>query len=260
MGDVVGNDIFDGLRSLGVQPGDLLLAHSSLSSFGRVDGGAPAVVEALIESVSPGGTVIMPTFNYGTLPYDPATTPSLTGAITEAFWRLPGAIRSAHPTHSFAGIGPLADQLLGVHDYDHTLGRRSPLWKLWERNSWVLLIGCDHTASSMIHVAEEATNVPHRGRTRVAHVQRGTEVTDVVVGRPGCSHGFNVIDEPLRAGGCVRETTIGNARLMLMRARDIVTAAGNLLKQDPAALLCDRPDCDRCAWGRKVISEHSRSA
>lgn len=260
MRDVTHQDIIDGLRSLGVRPGDLLLAHSSLSSLGRVDGGATAVVEALIESVSPGGTVIMPTFNYGTLPYDPATTPSLTGAVTDAFWRLPGAIRSGHPTHAFAGIGPLAGEMLKVHDDDHTVGRRSPLWTLWERNSWVLLIGCDHTASSMIHVAEEATNVPHLGRTRITRVQRGTEVTDVVVGRPGCSHGFNVIDKPLRAAGGVRETTIGRARLMLMRARDIVIAAGNLLKQDPAGLLCDRPDCDRCAWARQVISEHSRSA
>src|SRR5687767_7285300 len=111
MADVTKQDIIDGIRSLGVQPGDLMLVHSSLSSFGRVDGGAKAVVEALVDMVAPGGTVILPTFNYGSLPYDPATTQSLTGAISDAFWRLPGAVRSRHPTHAFAAMGPLAEEM-----------------------------------------------------------------------------------------------------------------------------------------------------
>src|SRR4051812_40387727 len=99
MSDVTRNDIAAALRSLGVRAGDLLLAHTSLSRFGYVDGGAGTVANALIDAVSPGGTAFVPTFNYATLPYDPATTQSLTGAITEAFWRLPGAIRSTQPTH-----------------------------------------------------------------------------------------------------------------------------------------------------------------
>ncbi len=40
-------DIVAGLRSMGVQPGDLILVHSSLSSFGHVEGGAETVINAL---------------------------------------------------------------------------------------------------------------------------------------------------------------------------------------------------------------------
>ncbi len=260
MGNVTRHDIVEAIRSLGVRPGDELLAHASLSSFGRVDGGADAVAGALIESVSPGGTVIVPTFNYGTLPYDPATTPSLTGAVTDAFWRLPGAVRSAHPTHSFAGVGPLAEELMRDHGNDQTLGRGSPLWKLWERDAWVLLIGCDHTANSMIHVAEERMNVTYLNRTRLGQRVRRTEVIDVTVRRPGCSHGFNVVDQPLRRADAVREAIVGRAQLALMRAKVIVRAAGDLLERDATALLCDQPSCERCTWARQRISEPSRSA
>src|SRR5688500_962738 len=108
---VTAHHIVDAIRELGVRPGDLLLVHSSLSSFGRVTGGAPAVARALVDVVSPGGTVFVPTFNYGQLPFDPATTPSLTGAITESFRALPGAVRSLQPTHPVAAIGPEAQSI-----------------------------------------------------------------------------------------------------------------------------------------------------
>ena len=81
---VTGDDIVRGVRQLGVKDGDLLQVHSSLSSFGYVEGGADAVVGALLEAVGSGGTVMVPTFNHGGADiYDPATTPSHNGAITE---------------------------------------------------------------------------------------------------------------------------------------------------------------------------------
>jgi aminoglycoside 3-N-acetyltransferase len=248
-------DIVAGIRSLGVRPGDLLLAHTSLRSFGRVEGGASAVAEALIESVSPEGSAFVPTFNYGTLPYDPATTQSLTGAVTETFWRLPGALRSNHPTHAVAGFGPDAQAILRDHEKAHPFGRGSPLWRLWERDAWVLLAGCDHRSNSMIHVAEEAMNVPYLDRTRIGLLLRGSEVTELTVRRPGCSAGFNVVDDPLRRAGQIRQTRVGGATLMLMRASNVVAAASALLRQNGTALLCAAPDCERCAWARQRILE-----
>ncbi len=95
------------IRAVGVHPGDLLLVHSSLASIGHVDGGAETAARALAQSVSPGGTVLVPTFNYGQLPYDPASTPSLTGAITEAFRRLPGPGAGERvPHHQGVGSEP----------------------------------------------------------------------------------------------------------------------------------------------------------
>jgi len=44
-------DIKVGLRQLGLGRGDAVEVHSSLSSFGWVEGGAPTVVDALMNVV-----------------------------------------------------------------------------------------------------------------------------------------------------------------------------------------------------------------
>ena len=43
------SDIASGLKDLGLVSGDSVLVHSSLSSLGRVTGGAETVVEAFLE-------------------------------------------------------------------------------------------------------------------------------------------------------------------------------------------------------------------
>src|SRR4051812_24587594 len=138
--DVTFDQIVDDIRAMGVQAGDLLLVHSSLKSIGNVIGGAQTAARALIEVVSPGGTVFVPSFNFGQFPWDPKTTGTVTGAITEAFWRLPGVQRSQHCTHSVAAIGPMTDQVLAGHEKAQPFGVDSPLGKLWRLNAWVLLL------------------------------------------------------------------------------------------------------------------------
>ena len=53
-------DIKNGLIELGVAPGMILEVHSSLSSFGHVDGGATTVIDALKEVVTEEGSIFMP--------------------------------------------------------------------------------------------------------------------------------------------------------------------------------------------------------
>ena len=262
MKEMMGEQIVAGIRALGVRPGDLLVVHSSLKSFGRVEGGAETVAKAIVEAVSPGGSAFVPVFNYDVHAFDLDQTPSVVGAVTEAFRKLPNAVRSRHPTHSWAGIGAEARMILGGHDRTHPFGEGSPLWKLWERNAWVLLIGVDHRASSMIHVAEEVAGVPYLRRVRNARVikEDGT-IEQVIVRRPGCDFAFNRIDPVLRRrSGGIFETMVGNSKLMLMRASDVVEAAVGLLKEDPAALLCNLEDDGVCDEARELIRKHGQDA
>jgi len=53
--------IIEGFRKLGIGPGYKYIMHSSLKSLGWVQGGPDTVIDAMIESVSPGGTVFVPT-------------------------------------------------------------------------------------------------------------------------------------------------------------------------------------------------------
>lgn len=48
------------LRNIGISTGMILEVHSSLSSFGYVEGGADAVISALMECVGEAGSIFMP--------------------------------------------------------------------------------------------------------------------------------------------------------------------------------------------------------
>ena len=54
------NDLVKALREIGVREGMVLEVHSSLSSFGFVEGGADAVIDALMECVGEEGSIFMP--------------------------------------------------------------------------------------------------------------------------------------------------------------------------------------------------------
>lgn len=47
-------------KNIGIKKGDILEVHSSLSSFGYIEGGAETVIDALIECVGENGTIFMP--------------------------------------------------------------------------------------------------------------------------------------------------------------------------------------------------------
>ena len=61
---VTSNDLIEGFREVGLKPGDVVLAHSAMRTFGPIDGGADAVIDALREVTGPRGTVVVPTFTF----------------------------------------------------------------------------------------------------------------------------------------------------------------------------------------------------
>ena len=67
---VLEKDILEALKAVGVQEGQSIMVHTSLSSLGFVCGGAQIVIEALIKSVGENGTIMMPTQSWKNL--DPA--------------------------------------------------------------------------------------------------------------------------------------------------------------------------------------------
>ena len=126
---VLKQDILDALAQAGVKPGQAIMVHTSLSSLGFVCGGAQVVIEALLESVGPEGTIMMPTQSWKNLDpaagvhwqepeqwwqlirdnwpaYDKNITPTNSmGAVAEMFRKWPGSLRSDHPARSVAANG-----------------------------------------------------------------------------------------------------------------------------------------------------------
>lgn len=252
---VTTQDIRKGLEEIGLRAGDVVMVHSSLSSFGRVEGGADAVVDALLDVLGQAGTLVVPTFVARTSGFDAASTPSVCGAVTEAARVRPEAIRSLHPTHSVAVIGPLAADIVEGHEKVNAFGRGSPLFKVLQVRGKVLQLGVTHTSNSMVHVAEEIAEAGYLERTwQVEFRTAQGKTVRKWVRRPGCSLGFDVIEDALQVSGAIMECLIGRCRARLMTARAVVDAAVDAIKSDPEALLCSRPECGSCAEARATLA------
>lgn len=170
--------IISDLRDLGVSAGDTLLVHSSMSAMGWVPGGAPAVVDALMEAVTEEGTLVVPTHSpqlsepsdwqappvpeswyeptrEWMAPYRPELTPTRgMGAIPECFRDYPEVRRSRHPAHSFAAWGRHRDEVVEGHTYDFSLGDGSPLARVYDLDGDVLLLGVGHDRNTSLHLGE----------------------------------------------------------------------------------------------------------
>lgn len=166
------------LHTLGIKAGDSIMVHSSIKSMGWIAGGAKAVVDALMETVTPEGTIIMPAQSaensepsYWMLPpvptdwhepirqhmpaYDPHLTPLRgMGKIAECFHRHPKTIRSHHPVHSFMAWGKHAEEWMKEHPLEDSFGMRSPLGTVLNENVKVLLIGVGYDSCTALHLSE----------------------------------------------------------------------------------------------------------
>ena len=152
----------EALRGLGVVPGAKVMLHSSFSALGRMRGGPEALAKALMRLVTPKGLLMMPAFCFYDLGpggvFDPATTPSRCGALTEAFRKMPGVLRSLNPSNSFAAWGEAAEEYLSHHHEVSVMGADSPLGKLERDDGLIVMIQCPPSATFM-HVVEFTNNV-----------------------------------------------------------------------------------------------------
>ncbi|MFB3897263.1 MAG: AAC(3) family N-acetyltransferase [bacterium] len=247
---VTKQDIVLGLRELGLTKGNVALVHSSLSSFGQVDNGAETVIDALLETVGEEGTIMVPTLTGNSkqnavVPpiFDPIHTPCWTGKIPETFRHRKEAKRSLHPTHSVAAIGKYAAYLTADHERCETpCSMDSPYGKLVKLGGSILLIGCMHSSSTMLHLVEEAANSPYHLQpdwvdAQLINPDGTTTIIHTKIHLWGWDRDFNKIDSLLSDAKIMRIGKIGNATVRLIAARPMVNMLLQELKSDPLYLL-----------------------
>ncbi len=163
--------IAEGLCRIGLRAGMGVMVHSSLRSFGRVEGGAGAVIGALMDVLTGRGTLLLPTFNHfapwlpgGAALYDPARTPTSNGIIPETFRRMPGVWRSLNPSHPYAAWGAGAERYTTGHHLTLTMGPDSPLGMLWRDGGHCLFLGTGYGTNTFKHVVETTVGATCLGR------------------------------------------------------------------------------------------------
>ncbi|MHB9025330.1 MAG: AAC(3) family N-acetyltransferase [Armatimonadota bacterium] len=247
-------EIVAGLRALGVQPGDRVLVHSSVSALGQVEGGPDTVIDALLEAVGPTGTIIVPTFACPP-PFDRRTSPTPLGGVPECLWRRPDALRSLHPTHSVAAIGPAAEELLRDHEKAPTAyAEDTPYYRLAMDGGKILLLGVDQDRNTTLHAAEAIAGAPYLSTIQGTYIDdNGQPVTITIPAMAGPHRNFIGLDRLFRERGIMTVGRIGKAVCRLMDGKGMLETALEALRRDPAAVLCDNSACADCVMQRGKI-------
>lgn len=240
-------DIASGFRTLGIQRGDTLLMHSSLRSFGHVEGGANAVLDGILDVLGPEGTLVVPTLTgYEGLsvenpPHvDLRTAACWNGLIPETLRRYPQAIRSVHPTHSCAAVGGYAGDLTRGHALSPTpCGVTSPYFRVAQTGGWIVLAGCDLSVCTTFHTVEELANVDYHLQPGIAYgtcIDRQGERVETpcrLHQYGGPERDFPVMEPILQQNGLMRIGRVGASTVRLVHAMGLIENTLDQLRFDP---------------------------
>lgn len=229
------------LKKIGLQEGDSVLIHSSLSKIGFVQGGSKTVVDALFDVVGVSGTLLFPTFpaagrnktHLEEHPYfDIRNTPSQMGSITEYFRNLNGVFRSFHPTDSVCAKGPLAEFYTNTHYGQLTpYNEFSPFRKLCEKRGKILMLGTTLNGACVnLHTLEDAVDFKHPVydekifEIKMIDANGNESIMKTKVHNPECSAKRNcdALKPEFLKQGVLADGRIGEAKSMLIDANKML--------------------------------------
>lgn len=244
--------------------GKIIFLHSSIKSFGHVEGGVPTIINPLIDRAC---TVVVPTFYYNAivpppegkqyaqngmdvtestdfndseiLPYtggqDMIT--SQMGAIPAGFLRRADKIRGNHPVCSFTAVGPEAQRVISNQA---PLQVYAPYESITtDDEAYLVLMGVDLTKATPIHYAEQLAG--RRLFRRWAKVAN-QEIVETENG--GCSDGFNSLAPWVSA--IERKINVGESRWRIYPFKPFVNRIAEAIRRNPSITRCDSPICSRC--------------
>lgn len=249
--------LYQALEEVGIETGDTLFVHSSLLALGMIRLHAPhdfpaAHHRALVDAVGPSGTLIVPTFTFAFCRgegFHRQQTPSEEmGTYAEYVRTLPGSLRSPHPIHSVAALGPSAE-IICTPDPLSGFGRDGSYGAMWDLDAKIVLLGAPMNTATPVHFAEELVTIPYRywkdftgpyqdGDTRTTRTYQ-KYVRDLYLD-PEVDQGL--MEEPLRKGGYMREAILGGGYVRVFSFRDFVQLAISMLQEDPFSLVLNRKE------------------
>lgn len=266
------DDIRAAIRALDLS-GSVVCLHSSLRSFGEVEGGgnygaAQTVVAAILDE---GCTLVVPTFSrwFEVRPPDnpPARNGMKYGELPDWFYESNRMVLEQREMSTYTpdtrlmsikemGIIPFAVvQTEGRARGNHplisfsALGPRAfevvalqqPLnpYSLFDVIDNVLMMGTPLERMSLIHYAEQLA-----GRNLFRRWVRDTEGNSVQVAIGGCSEGFGNLAPMLLPRA--RETQVGKSLWRIFPTQPTLQAAAAAIRNEPHLIHCSDPDCERC--------------
>lgn len=152
----------DCLKSLGIQNGDILIAHTSMDGLQNVNAEPLEILDLLISLVGDKGTLAMPTFpkykkNESIPHFDYNKFIAWTGMLPNLFIKKRGATSSHLPLNTLSALGPAChDMFLEEEKAIYTYGEGTPWEYCMKNHAKVLFLGVEpfHSISES-HIAED---------------------------------------------------------------------------------------------------------
>ena len=240
---VTKNELKETLIKLGVEKGVTLDVHSSLSSFGELEGGAETVIDTLKEIVTYEGSIFMPalrlskelplteedkklglTVKIKILPTE--TERTAMGIIADTFKKMP---------NTFCGTDFIATAGWGKHGEEAVKGG---LDYAIHNGGMALLLGVDIYKLTAMHYVEDCT--PEYIKNAFASSEEVNKIYPQNEWFTECGHppikAWYTIQNMAYKKGLIKEALIGNCKVMFFNIWDVVSIYEHELKNNPYEL------------------------
>ncbi len=167
-------------RELGIKNNDIIMVHSSVSSFGYIVNGAHDIIDALMEIVTdgiiavPGHTTInskvedwqrppvpkewFDIIKNNIKPTTKETEPNGIGAVPRIFSRYDGIYRTSHPFVSLMYFGKNIPNQLKNQPLDKPHSFDGPFGYLYNNNVKLVMLGSEYDNLTFMHLASNLKN------------------------------------------------------------------------------------------------------
>ncbi|MCQ2510192.1 MAG: AAC(3) family N-acetyltransferase [Lachnospiraceae bacterium] len=240
---VTKEELKEALTNIGLAPGMTLEVHSSLSSFGELEGGAMTVIDTLKELVTEQGSIFMPALRLSPeLPLteqdkkmgitvkikilDSNADRTAMGVVADTFRKLPD---------TFCGRDTISTAGWGLHGKEAlTSGLDYPI----HNGGKALMLGVDIYKLTAMHYVEGVTpddiNKQFEPTEEINRIYPPEEWF-MEAGHPPIKAWYTIQHKAYERG-IIKESIVGNCKMMFFDIWDVVSIYENELKNDPYTL------------------------
>lgn len=262
MSEISVSSIREGLDRLNISKGDRIVMHSSLQRLAKAreltklpNCGGDILIDAFLEQIGPEGLLCVPVFTktfaspssgpVGHV-FDPDTTPSRVGSITNLVIERDDSVRSLHPTHSWSAIGKDAADFVEGHDRTSTFGRDSICGRMYDWDFKIVWLGTTGTTNTSTHFAEDWLDLPNMA-SEDSLVREGEGFRKVAVySAPSGPRNFYKdgcpLDSLLAEWNIQRTEQIHSATAKVMQHREFMLRLLKAMIDNPCLLLKENRD------------------
>lgn len=236
-------DILFDLKQAGLNPTDTLFIHSSLKSFGNLDG---KILLSTLKQYFQDGLLIFPTHTWNTIKedgdiFDAMQANSCVGMLTNLAILDSDFKRSMHPTHSVCAYGRRTDAYLALDRVSSSpVSPEGCTGSLWRYGAKILFMGVPLSKNTFIHSIEEEFQVPDRFTEKIYHFQSKGYEEELNYEMPRhysskrahLSENYAKLKPHLIAYGIAKDVYIGNSLTTIVDARECRTYVKYLLNNN----------------------------